>query len=127
MDTWNPEQYARFAAERAQPFHNLLDLVRPVPGGRVVDLGCGSGELTAELHRALGAAETLGLDSSPAMLALAQPRAGEGDGLRFELGDSAGFGQGGWDVVLSHAALHWLPDHRALLAAGGQLAVQMPA
>jgi trans-aconitate 2-methyltransferase len=133
-DAWDPDQYHRFADERSAPFWDLLDLVRQVPGGRVVDLGCGSGELTAELHRALGAAETLGLDSSPAMLALAQPRAGEGDGLRFELGDIAGFGQGGWDVVFSNAALHWLPDHRALLArlagllaAGGQLAVQMPA
>jgi trans-aconitate 2-methyltransferase len=132
MDTWKPEQYARFAAERAQPFHDLLDLVRPVPGGRVVDLGCGSGELTAELHRRLQAGQTLGLDSSLAMLERASPLAG--DGLRFELGDIAEFGGGGWDVVFSNAALQWLPDHEALfgrlvgaLAAGGQLAVQMPA
>ena len=132
MDTWNPEQYARFAAERAQPFHDLLDLVRPVPGGRAVDLGCGSGELTAELHRRLQAGHTLGLDSSPAMLQRASALAG--DGLRFELGDIAEFGGGGWDVVFSNAALQWLPDHEALfgrlagaLAGGGQLAVQMPA
>jgi trans-aconitate 2-methyltransferase len=132
MDTWNPERYARFAAERAQPFHDLLDLVRPVPGGRVVDLGCGSGELTAELHRRLRAGQTLGLDSSPAMLERARPH--EGGGLRFQLGDIASFDGGGWDVVFSNAALQWLPDHEALfgrlvgaLAAGGQLAVQMPA
>jgi trans-aconitate 2-methyltransferase len=132
VDTWDPEQYARFAAERAQPFHDLLALVRPVPGGRVVDLGCGSGELTAELHRRLGAAQTLGLDNSPAMLRRARPL--EGDGLRFELADVADFADAGWDVVFSNAALHWLPDHRALfarlvaaLAGGGQLAVQMPA
>ena len=131
-DAWDPDQYERFADERSAPFWDLLGLVRPVPGGRVVDLGCGSGELTAELHRALRAAETLGLDSSPAMLAKAWPRAG--DGLRFDLGDIAGFDQGGWDVVFSNAALHWLPDHQTLLArlagllaAGGQLAVQMPA
>jgi trans-aconitate 2-methyltransferase len=132
VDTWDPEQYARFATERAQPFHDLLALVRPVPGGRVVDLGCGSGELTAELHRRLGAAQTLGLDNSPAMLRRARPL--EGDGLRFELADVADFADAGWDVVFSNAALHWLPDHRALfarlvaaLAGGGQLAVQMPA
>jgi trans-aconitate 2-methyltransferase len=132
MDTWNPERYARFAAERAQPFHDLLDLVRPVPGGRVVDLGCGSGELTAELHRRLRAGQTLGLDSSPAMLERARPH--EGGGLRFQLGDIAEFDGGGWDVVFSNAALQWLPDHEALfgrlvgaLAASGQLAVQMPA
>jgi len=132
VDTWDPDRYARFAAERAQPFHDLLDLVRPVPGGRVVDLGCGSGELTTELHRRLGPAQTLGLDSSPAMLQRARPLAG--GGLGFELGDIADFAGGGWDVVFSNAALHWLPDHEALfgrlvgaLADGGQLAVQMPA
>jgi trans-aconitate 2-methyltransferase len=132
VDTWDPGQYQRFAAERAAPFSDLLSLVRPVPGGRVVDLGCGSGELTARLHRRLEAAETLGLDSSPAMLERAVAVAG--DGLRFELGDIADFTEGGWDVIFSNAALHWLPDQAELLARlvaglnpGGQLAVQMPA
>jgi trans-aconitate 2-methyltransferase len=132
VDTWDPEQYERFAAERSAPFHDLLSLVRPVPGGRVVDLGCGSGELTATLHRRLEAAETLGLDSSSAMLERATPLAG--GGLRFERGGIAAFAQGGWDVVFSNAALQWLPDHAALfgrlvalLNRGGQLAVQMPA
>jgi trans-aconitate 2-methyltransferase len=132
VDTWDPQQYERFAAERAAPFWDLLSLVRPVPGGRVVDLGCGSGELTAALHRRLEAAETLGLDSSPAMLERSAALAG--GGLRFELGDIAGFDQGGWDVIFSNAALHWLPDHAelfgrlvALLNRDGQLAVQMPA
>jgi trans-aconitate 2-methyltransferase len=132
MDAWEPARYGRFAAERAEPFYDLLSLVRPAPGGRVVDLGCGSGELTVQLHRRLEAGETLGLDSSPAMLERAAGLAG--DGLRFELGDIAAFGGGGWDVIFSNAALHWLPDHRALLGRlvaalrqGGQLAVQMPA
>jgi trans-aconitate 2-methyltransferase len=132
VDAWDPERYGRFAAERAEPFLDLLALVRPVPGGRVVDLGCGSGELTVQLHRRLEAGETLGLDSSPAMLERAAGLAA--DGLRFELGDIAGFGDGGWDVIFSNAALHWLPGHDTLfgrlvagLNRGGQLAVQMPA
>ena len=132
VDTWDPARYERFAAERAAPFHDLLSLVRPVPGGRVVDLGCGGGELTAQLHRRLEAAETLGLDSSPAMLERAAGLAG--DGLRFEQGDIADFTDAGWDVIFSNAALHWLPDHEGLLRRlvaglnpGGQLAVQMPA
>jgi trans-aconitate 2-methyltransferase len=132
VDAWDPGQYERFAAERAAPFHDLLSLVRPVPGGRVVDLGCGSGELTAQLHRRLEADETLGLDSSPAMLERAAGLAG--DGLRFEQGDIATFTEGGWDVIFSNAALHWLSDQEGLLSRlvaglreGGQLAVQMPA
>jgi trans-aconitate 2-methyltransferase len=131
-DTWDPERYARFAAERAQPFYDLLDLVAPIPGGRAVDLGCGPGELTAELHRRTGAAETLGIDSSDAMLAKAAPHA-EG-GLRFERGDIAAFGPAEpFDLVFSNAAYHWLPDHPELLARltryvkpGGQLAFQVP-
>ena len=132
QDPWDPARYGRFAAERSAPFHDLLALVRPVPGGRVVDLGCGSGELTAQLHRSLGAAETVGLDSSAAMLQRAWPLAG--DGLRFQRGDIAAFDAGGWDVVFSNAALQWVPDHgwllprlAGLLAPGGQLAVQVPA
>ena len=131
VDAWNPAQYDRFAAERRRPFDDLVALVEPVPGGRVVDLGCGTGALTAELHAALRAAHTLGIDSSEAMLARARPA----PGLRFELGDLAT-----WqpdipvDVVFANASLQWVPDHPTLLARlaahlapGGQLAVQVPA
>jgi trans-aconitate 2-methyltransferase len=132
-DAWNPTQYRKFGAERARPFDDLLALVDPVPGGRAVDLGCGTGELTARLHGHLGAADTLGIDSSATMLEKAGPL--QGGGLRFELGDIAAFAADGeFDVVFSHAALHWIPDHPALLGRlrqalrpGGQLAVQVPA
>ena len=131
-DTWEPETYARFAAERSRPFFDLLDLVEPIPGGRAVDLGCGTGELTRELHRRSRAAETVGIDSSDAMLAKAAAFAGEG--LRFERGDVAAFARRGeYDLVFSNAALHWVADHPALLARlaaalkpGGQLAFQVP-
>ena len=67
---WNPTQYGKFAAERAQPFWDLAALVeRDGPIRRAVDLGCGPGELTAALAERLGVAEMVGVDSSPAMLA----------------------------------------------------------
>jgi len=131
-DAWNPDQYARFATERAQPFHDLLALVRARPGMRVADLGCGPGELTAYAHRALAARETTGLDASKAMLERAAAHAG--GGLTFVQGDIGAFSGEGFDLILSNAALHWVPDHRGLLARltralapGGQLAVQVPA
>lgn len=130
-DVWNPAQYEKFRAERAAPFLDLLALVEPVPSPRVVDLGCGMGELTRLAHERLGARETLGVDSSAAMLERAAGQAG--GGVTFARGDLAGFSGGGFDVVLSNAAIHWVPDHEsllarlaALLAPGGQLALQAP-
>ena len=135
-DAWDPGQYLKFGTQRAQPFFDLLALVDPVPGGEVVDLGCGTGELTERLHAHTGARNTVGIDSSAAMLADARQHAG--DGLTFELGDIATFmpetDRDAFDVVFSNAALHWVPDHPALLRRltaalrpGGQLAVQVPA
>ena len=131
-DAWNPAQYGRFRAERQQPFYDLLDLVRPIPGGSAVDLGCGTGELTRVLHERSGAATTAGIDRSPAMLAEAAERAG--GGLSFRESDIAAGAETGLDLVFSNAALQWLPDHEELfarlaaaLAPAGQLAVQMPA
>ena len=133
MGDWDPRQYAKFAEERRRPFDELLRLLEPVRGGRVADLGCGPGALTAELHEALHAAETLGVDSSPAMLADAEAFAG--DGVRFERGDIADWAGAGrrWDAIVASASLHWVTDHEsvlrrwaAALAPHGQLAVQVP-
>jgi trans-aconitate 2-methyltransferase len=131
MSSWNPDQYERFRAERAQPFFDLLALVRKKPGMRVVDLGCGTGALTRKLHDTLGAASTLGIDSSETMLA--RSFAHVTAGLRFERARIEDV-EGTFDLVFSNAALHWVEDHPrllarlyAMLAPGGQLAVQVPA
>ncbi|MGH9366201.1 MAG: methyltransferase domain-containing protein [Thermoanaerobaculia bacterium] len=119
QDAWDPEQYGRFAAERRLPFLDLLALVHPIPRSRAVDLGCGSGELTRALHERLGAAQTLGIDSSPAMLAKAN--ASPGRGVRFEQGDIGAFAPARpFDLVFSNAALHWLPDQSGLLSSAGR-------
>jgi trans-aconitate 2-methyltransferase len=131
-DAWVPAQYDRFKAERSQPARDLIAMVRPVPGGRAVDLGCGTGELTRLLHGTIEATETLGIDSSTAMLE--QAREHVGDGVRFAHGDIASWTGADLDVVFANASLQWVPDHPALfarlgaaLSPGGQLAVQVPA
>src|SRR5262245_3543449 len=132
-DTWKPEQYTRFQNERSQPFFDLMALVEPKPSMRVIDLGCGTGELTRLLHDRLQASSTLGIDSSGAMLA--KSGAFADNGLRFEQGDIGDFtADHAFDLIFSNAALHWLPKHESLLqqltaalAPGGQLAVQVPA
>jgi trans-aconitate 2-methyltransferase len=132
-DFWDPAQYARFLRERSAPFFDLLDLVELRPGMRAVDLGCGTGELTRQLHDRLGCRETLGLDRSAKMLeksaAFASP------GLRFENGTVEEFAAAApFDLVFSNAALHFVEGHEALwprlasfLAPGGQMAVHLPA
>lgn len=132
-DGWQPQQYERFAAERSQPFHDLLALVRPITGKVALDLGCGTGELTAHMHAAVGAAATVGIDNSPAMLADAGDHAS--DGLTFRYGDLRDDPpESPVDLVFSNAALQWVPEHREVLTRwaswlrpGGQLAVQVPA
>lgn len=133
-DPWNPAQYERFKNERTRPFFDLLALVAKDRDMRVVDLGCGTGELTRAMHLELGAKETLGIDSSRAMLEKSAPFAG--DGLRFELEDIDTFAPApdSFELLFSNAALQWLPHHARLferftemIAPGGQLAVQMPA
>ena len=111
---WDPDQYSKFAAERTKPFLDLLAMVEPVPGGDVIDLGCGTGELTARLHAYTKAGATVGIDASEAMLTKAGPLAG--NGLRFELRDISRFDAGSsFDVVFANASLQWVPDHPRLL------------
>lgn len=130
---WSPEQYLRFKEERKQPFLDLVALVERRPRMRVVDLGCGTGELTRELHAALEAQETVGIDDSETMLL----KSGhfEGEMLHFERGSIEAFvTDKPYDLIFSNAALHWIADHEQLLtrltnflAKDGQLAIQMPA
>lgn len=131
-DAWNPQQYERFAAERSQPFYDLMAMVEPVERPNVIDIGCGTGKLTAELHAHLGATETLGIDSSQSMLAEAPVGI---EGLRFDVRDGATYEHhSAWDVVFSNAALQWMPKHHDVICCwaealkpGGQLAIQMPS
>ncbi len=132
-DVWNPDQYGKFRNERAAPFNDLLALVEKRPGMRVVDLGCGTGDMTRVLHEAVQAGQTVGLDNSDSMLSKSERYSGEG--LSFEKQDIATFkADHTYDLVFSNAALHWVPNHHELfgrltaaLRPGGQIAVQMPA
>ncbi len=134
IEGWNPDQYERFHVERRQPFDDLVALCEPVPGGRVVDLGCGTGHLTAELHARMEAAETVGIDSSEAMLARAKADRGHVPGLSFALGDIGTWLGHDLDLVFANASLQWVDDHLNLLARmrtalgkGGQMAFQVPS
>jgi trans-aconitate 2-methyltransferase len=109
-------------------------LCHPVRGGRVADLGCGTGDLTKILHEEMEAKETIGIDSSPAMLSRAQSAYGEIPGLSFAQGDISTWLDEGLDLVFANASLQWVDDHLNLLARmrtalgpDGQIAFQVPA
>lgn len=133
QDHWNPAQYQKFTEERSQPFFDLVKMIQPRLDMRVIDLGCGTGHLTKQLHEILKAKETLGIDSSAAMLeeasTLSQPN------LQFRLESITDFApQEKYDLVFSNAALQWVPNHPELfkklvpyLEKEGQLAIQMPS
>jgi trans-aconitate 2-methyltransferase len=130
---WDPAQYGRFAHERALPFHDLMSRVGAPWAASVVDLGCGPGSLTVELASRWPAAQVVGVDSSEAMLAEAKQLEVPGR-VEFILADLRTFEPADpVDVIVTNAALHWVPGHLELLgrfatylAPGGVLALQVP-
>lgn len=134
--TWDPDRYLGFADLRSRPGLELIARILHPGPERVVDLGCGTGQLTAVLARRWPEALVSGIDSSPEMLkrALIQFSGAEWSSIEWQAADIASW-QPAYpvDVIFSNAALHWVHDHSLLfpslmegLQPGGVLAVQMP-
>lgn len=126
---WSPDTYLAFANHRGRPFADLLAQIDCEAPARVADLGCGPGHLTEQLIRRWPDAVVEAIDISPAMVATARSR-----GVDAQVGDvRAWTPQPGTDVVFSHAALQWVPEHAELLVRwatvlepGAWIAVQLP-
>jgi trans-aconitate 2-methyltransferase len=151
MNDWDPDLYHRFRGYRDEPFKEILaqleasdTLAQAAERVRIVDLGCGTGENTAELARRYPDATTFGIDSSPAMIDRARKTREEVEPalrarLDFALGDIRQFNarkehSREYSMVVSNAALQWTTEHReiftrcfAALAPGGRLIIQVPA
>jgi trans-aconitate 2-methyltransferase len=113
---WDPAKYVQFGDYRDRPYFDLTARVHADAPRHVVDLGCGPGNLTATLAERWPEAEVLGLDSSPEMLARAEHHAAGTANLSFSLADIAAWSPSPQtDVVVSNAALQWVPGHRELL------------
>jgi trans-aconitate 2-methyltransferase len=128
-DMWDPDVYLAFADQRSRPFYDLLSRVGADRARRVVDLGCGPGHLTRYLAKRWPDAVIEAVDSSPEMVAAARER-----GIDATTGDVRNWKpKPDTDVVVSNAALHWIPEHSDLLVkwvgqlpAGSWIAVQVP-
>ena len=131
VTSWDPGVYQRYADERSRPFGELVARIRHDDPSAVVDLGCGTGVQTCTLAEPWPNAEIVGIDSSAEMVGK-QP-AELPERVSIVEGDITAFDATGVDVVVSNAALQWVPDHRELipvwvsqLNAGGTLAWQVP-
>ncbi|MEO3758897.1 trans-aconitate 2-methyltransferase [Mycobacterium sp. B14F4] len=126
---WNPDVYLAFADQRGRPYFDLLARVRADAPRRVVDLGCGPGNLTASLAQRWPGAVVEAWDSSPEMVEAARER-----GLDAHVGDVREWTpQPDTDVLVSNATLQWVPEHPRLLvrwvsqlAPGSWIAMQVP-
>jgi len=111
---WDADDYDGDHAFVHEYGASVVDLLDPKPGERVVDLGCGTGHLTAEIAAAVGdAGDVLGIDQSPEMVAEAREQYPD---LAFERADATEYDPAEpFDAVFSNAALHWMPDQDAVV------------
>ena len=108
--TWDPQQYEQHGAFVHGLAGGVLDWLAPATGERILDLGCGDGQLTIRI--AATGATVVGLDSSPQMAAAARLL-----GIEVTVGDAEAlpFESDSFDAVFSNAALHWVRNHDAML------------
>jgi len=118
--TWDPSLYAANAAFVPALGQPVLDLLRPQPGERILDLGCGDGTLTHKL--AATGADVVGVDNSADMVAAARRRrldASVMDATRLAFDQE-------FDAVFSNAVLHWVKDDPDAAIASAYRALRRP-
>jgi SAM-dependent methyltransferase len=104
--SWDAEQYEGKHSFVWRLGAGVVELLAPQSGERILDVGCGTGQLTAEIAKQ--GAQVVGLDSSATMIGQARQNY---PGLAFVLGDATSFHfEEPFDAVFSNAALHWVKE-----------------
>jgi trans-aconitate methyltransferase len=104
--SWDTELYEAQHGFVWKYGEDLIQLLDPKPGERILDLGCGTGQLTQKI--AEHGADVVGLDASPEMIGQARQNF---PSLRFLLQDAANMNfREEFDAIFSNAALHWMLD-----------------
>lgn len=131
MSKWDPKQYLAFGNERLQPALDLLARIPLEAPKRIVDLGCGPGNVTGFLMARWPEAKVCGVDGSAEMLERARAEHPDVEWVQADM--SAWTPKESVDLIYSNAALHWLDNHAEVfprvmgyVAEGGFLAAQMP-
>jgi trans-aconitate methyltransferase len=135
MYTWNPSDYSTHSSAQLVWARELIDKLALHGDERVLDIGCGDGKITAEISSLLPRGSIVGIDNSEEMIRFARdafPPA-KFQNLSFKAADARAlpFGEE-FDVVFSNASLHWITDHRPVIAGiarslrdGGRILLQM--
>jgi trans-aconitate methyltransferase len=125
---WDARLYESTSKFVWQYGDGVVSLLEPKAGERILDVGCGTGHLTARI--AESGAQTHGIDASPAMVAQARQHYPK---LSFQLVEAAQFQtEDLFDAVFSNAALHWMLEADAVASAisralkpGGRFVAEM--
>ena len=116
MFKWNPADYAANSCSQMVWARELIARLSLCGDERILDVGCGDGQVSALLAHAVPRGRVLGCDNSPEMIAHARQQHRRRN-LEFVRADARDLRvPGEFDVVFSNAALHWVDDHRAFLA-----------
>lgn len=108
---WDPRKYLEYADQRGRPFDDLVGRIDAADPRRVVDLGCGPGNLTVSLASRWPSAVLEATDKSPEMVEAARAA-----GVAAQVVDVHDWVPAAdTDVVVTNAVLQWVPDHRDLL------------
>lgn len=110
VQRWSAEDYARNGRFVSELAHDVLDLLAPKRGERILDLGCGDGALTEKI--AASGADVLGGDLSEERLAAAAAK-----GLKVQSVDGHALPfKTEFDAVFTNAALHWMRRPKLVVA-----------
>ena len=127
---WDAATYDRISGPQQRWAAEQLDRLELAGDETVLDAGCGSGKITAELVRRVPRGRVYAVDAAPSMVRHTAEALGDAvtalcqDLAELSLPEPV-------DVVFSNATFHWIPDHDALFAAlhrnlrpGGRLLAQ---
>ena len=111
-NNWNSSLYQEKHAFVWHYGENLLQILNPQPNERILDLGCGTGQLTEKIAEA--DAEVIGIDSAPEMIEKAKQNY---PNIKFQVVDARNFQLSQpVDAVFSNATLHWIPEADAVIS-----------
>ncbi len=119
MTEWNAPEYARLSALQAAMADEVLSLLNLKGAERVLDIGCGSGKITAGIAARVPGGSVLGVDASARMIDFARSQFGPAlhRNLQFAVADARRLPfQREFDLVVSFNALHWIPEQGQALA-----------